>query len=54
MKMWNCGGGRLTGRVVPQLDYRSAVGMALVGKRSRELSVSHSPVDLARELPITP
>ena len=54
MKMRNCDGGHLSGHVVREIDYRSAVGVALFGKRSRELLVSHSPIDLARELPIIP
>ena len=52
MKMRNCDGGRLTGRVARDCDYLSAFGVALFGKRSHELLVSHSPVDLAREIPI--
>ena len=52
MKVRNCDGGRLTGRLVPKLDYRSAFGVALFGKRSREILMSRSPVDRARELPV--
>ena len=54
MKIRNRGSGRLSGRVVRDSDYLSAFGVALFGRRSRELLVSHSPVDLARELSIIP
>ena len=54
MKMRNRGSGRLSGRVVRNSDYLSAFGVALFGKRPCELSVPHSPVDRARDLPITP
>ena len=37
-----------------EMDYLSVFDVALFGKRSCELLVSHSPVDRARELPITP
>ena len=52
MKMRSCAGGRLSGRTVRNSDYLSAFGVALFGKRSSELLVSHSPVDRGRELPI--
>ena len=54
MKMRNRDCGRFTGRVAGDCDYLSAFGVARLGKRSHELLVSHSPVDRARELPITP